>query len=200
MSVVSAPPHPTAAALVLGRRPHPSATALAGFLASAFLAADSWSRPGLLAAGWFVRGARRRWLGPLVSEVLASHHLAPTDAPRELTATVARCAAFTAAVAAAAGRGIPIDVAHHSVAPSRALRICAPLPRLDTLADLAALLELSSGELAWFADTGQWNRSARTGALHHYRSEWLVRAGRTPGCSKSPAVACAPCSARFCTT
>ncbi|TQL52894.1 RNA-directed DNA polymerase [Subtercola boreus] len=53
-----------------------------------------------------------------------------------------------------------------------------PLPR--TLPALAALLDVTAGELDWLADTGGWNRRAREGPLHHYRYEWRTRPGRVP--------------------
>ena len=48
------------------------------------------------------------------------------------------------------------------------------------------MLELTDGELDWFADARLWNRRARPGRLHHYRYEWRVRPGRTPRLLEAP--------------
>ncbi|TFD45695.1 RNA-directed DNA polymerase [Cryobacterium frigoriphilum] len=125
-------------------------------------------------------GARRRWLGPLASEILSSYPRAPTDAPRELAAHITGCTAFSNAVEEATSRGVPITIASYPLTPPQAGAVTSALPRLDTLGDLAALLGLTPGELDWFADTGHWNRRARPGVLHHYRYEWRARPGRTP--------------------
>ena len=173
-------PRTPRAALVLARRPQLSPAGLAATLADAFLSAPEWTHAHLVTAGASALGARRRWLGALVRHVLTNYPRPPSDAPRELTATVADSNALCDALAAAARRGVPIAVAHHPVDVTRAVRITAPLPPLDTLADLAALLGLSTGELDWFADTGHWNRRACATALQHYRYEWRERPDRTP--------------------
>ena len=180
MKAGSATPRPTPAALALGRRPHPSTQTLACTLATAFLGAETWSKPAMIDAGAHALGARRRWLGPLAAAILAGYPRAPTDAPRELAAHITGCSAFSNAVEAATSRGAPIAIAHHPVTSPRVRTAPAALPRLDTLGDLAARLQLTPGELDWFADTGHWNRRARPGPLHHYRYEWRARPGRTP--------------------
>ncbi|MFC5930199.1 RNA-directed DNA polymerase [Cryobacterium melibiosiphilum] len=184
MSAGAAVPRPTPAALVLARRPHPSTDALAATLAAALLGAKTWSKTEMIDAGAHVLGARRRWLGPLATEILSSYPRAPTDSPRELAAHIIDCAAFSNAIEAATSRGVPNIIAHYPLTPPltppQARAVTSALPRLDTLGDLAAFLTLTPGELDWFADTGQWNRTARPGALHHYRHEWRVRPGRTP--------------------
>lgn len=178
----SAGAHPTsststAGSRVLARAPHPSTAGLASALAHAFLAADSWSKPGLVAAGALTLGARRRWLGPLAADVLAAYHRPPGDAPRELARFIAQAPAFGAAVAGAAEKGVPIPVARY------ALGVVAQADPSGLPADvraLAELLGLTVGELEWFADTGHWNRRARPGPLRHYRYAWRTRTGRVP--------------------
>ena len=44
-----------------------------------------------------------------------------------------------------------------------------PVPRIDTVGDLAAWLELEPGELAWFADVRGLERVRRDERLRHYR-------------------------------
>ncbi|MBG6216134.1 hypothetical protein IWX75_000571 [Arthrobacter sp. CAN_A6] len=162
---------------VLARAPHPSTEGLASALAHAFLAADPWSKPGLIAAGAITLGARRRWLGPLAADVLKAYHRPPTDAPRELARFIAQAPAFGAAVARAAEKGAPIPVARYAVA-SAAAGASAGIPA--GVGALAQFLDLTVGELEWFADTGHWNRRARPGPLRHYRYAWRTRRGRVP--------------------
>lgn len=159
----------TQAATVLARTPRPTPQALATALAHAFLAAEGWSRGALMAAGADILGARRRWLGPLADDVLFSYRRPPAGSPRELAAVVLGNEAFGEAVAKAFARRKPIRLAHYALAP-------AP----DTLAGLATLLELDVGELEWFADPKQWNRTARSTRLQHYRYQWRTRPGRVP--------------------
>lgn len=161
------------------RSPHPSAPTLARAIGYGLLTAEPWERRALIEAASDVLGVRRRWLPGLVDEVLAVYHRAPHDSPRELAAVVARTGAFRGAVERAAERRVPIPIRHYPVTPASARPSTLPLPRLDTLADLADLLSLDIGELEWFADPGGWNRRAPE-RLQHYRYEWRARPGRTP--------------------
>jgi len=170
----------TAGARVLARHPHPSETTLATALAHAFLAADAWNRSAVIESAVSVLGVRRRWLGPLATEILRIYHRPPTDSPRELTSIIARCAPFLSAVDAAARRGVPIRIQRHRVVPTQAQTRDERVHLISTLAELSTLLDLSLGELDWFADTKKWNRRAAPGHLHHYRYEWRRRSGRVP--------------------
>ncbi len=170
----------TAATRVLARKPHPLPPAVAAALADAFLAADAWTTNQLLDAGAFVMGARRRWLVPLVSEVMSAFVRPPADAPRLLTSVILRSPDFREAVRKADERRSPLRIHHHVVGPSTSLDVGGVLPRIDGIPDLASLLDLEIGQLQWFADTKHWNRRARLGPLHHYRYEWHMRPGRVP--------------------
>lgn len=169
---------PTRAAAVLARTSRPTPDALAAALAHAFLSAEDWSKPALIAAGSGILGARRRWLGPLAAHVLSSYHRRPADAPRELAAVVLGSGAFREAVEKAARRRKPITLVHYAASPAQARD--ALIPRLDTLAELADTLGLTVGELEWFADARHWNRTARSTRLQHYRYQWRRRPGRVP--------------------
>ena len=170
----------SAAALVLARRPRPSASALATALGHAFLAADTWTAGGLVTSAARTLGARRRWLGPLVAEVLACYHRPPVDAPRELAAVIEAAETFRAAVARAEERRAPIRIAHYAVDPGAARAMPSSVPRIDGHSALAELLSLSPGDLDWFADTALWNRRGTSERLQHYRYEWRTRVGRVP--------------------
>lgn len=168
------------ASMVLARTPHPSPAAIATALSHAFLNATSWTAVDLTSAGATVLGARRRWLGPLVRTVLDSYRDRPDDAPRQLAASIAVSGPFRQAVAKARQQGRPLRIAvHHPGSPGiRAGN--HRIPVIAGLGQLAQYLDLSPGELDWFADTGHWNRLARPGPLHHYGYVWRPRPGRTP--------------------
>lgn len=167
-------------ARVLARTPHPRPSDVADALADAFLAAEEWSSRPLIEAGAYVLGARRRWLKPVVDDVMRSFVRAPVDAPRLLASRIGDAPAFHEAMRRARERGVAITIAHRLAVPARSRETAGPLPRIDDLAGLAALLDLSAGELDWFADNKQWNRRARPGPLHLYRYEWRARSGRVP--------------------
>lgn len=141
---------------------------LARALAGAFLV-GTWTRAGLVVSGREVVGARRAWLGPLAAQVLALYRDAPADRPRELARVVEALPAFGRA------RGRP--VARPSV-PTVMLTDPWHLPVLHTVDDLARLLGLTDGELAWYADVRLLARTAPREPLRHYRSTWLRTASR----------------------
>ncbi len=166
----------TPGSLALSRTPHPGSGAIALTLARAFLSAEEWSRDPLFVAGTSVLGARRRWLGPVVGDVLRRYHRPPVGAARELAAVVELSVPFQAALERAAKAGRPIQLARYlpEEQPSEAPG------GLDNLVALGRLLHLTAGELDWFADSRHWNGRARSERLRHYRYEWLARPGRTP--------------------
>lgn len=156
-------------------------------LAQAFLNAVAWERPALIAAGAQLLGARKRWLGPVATEVLAAYLRPPVDAPRELGTVILGCEPFARALAKATAQRKPIQLVHHELGPAQARENRAPrVPQIDTLAHLASLLHVSSGELEWFADPQHWNRKADS-RLRHYRYTWLRRPGRVPRLLEIPA-------------
>jgi len=173
-------PAPSAGTSTLARVPRPTPEDVASALAAGFLGAAHWDKPSLVAAGTDVLGARRRWLGPLATGLLVLYPRAPADAPRQLAASITLQASFSAAVDAAARRFSFIPLAHHPAVAATARPGSPTLPVLDGLSDLAELLEVTVGELQWFADTSLWNRRAGPGHLHHYRYEWRLRPGRAP--------------------
>lgn len=177
----------TPAAAVLKRTPRPSASAIAATLAQAFLNSPEWSQSGLIGAATHILGARRRWLGPLVSHVLVGYPRPPTDAPLELAARIRHAEPFAEALAKATQQRKPIRLANYVLAPAEARENKPPrTPRIDTLADLARLLQLTPGQLEWFADTQHWNRTAAR-KLQHYRYLWRARPGRLPRLLEVPA-------------
>ena len=183
MASPASTPFGTAALSVTARSSYAHSRAVATALAHAFLSADSWTKPALLTAGASVLGARRRWLGPLATVVLETFRSRPSDAPREVVEVVLGAPPFSRAIEVSIERDAPIRIIHHPTAPTES-RVTTDsggaAPRLDSLADLSALLDLTQGELDWFADPQLRNRRARPGRLHHYQYDWLRREGRTP--------------------
>ncbi|MHA7175963.1 reverse transcriptase family protein [Arthrobacter sp. Sr24] len=151
------------------------------------MASPQWTKPDLVDAGAHVLGARRRWLGPLVTFVLGAYLRPPLDAPRELAVMIGGSDALVEAIAKAARQRKPIVIAKYVLAPSVARdRRQTGVPAINTLGELAQRLQLGAGELEWFADPKHWNR---TGAhkLQHYRYEWRTRPGRLPRLLEIPA-------------
>ncbi|GAA5145553.1 hypothetical protein GCM10025768_02950 [Microbacterium pseudoresistens] len=165
---------------MLARTPHPLPRDVAAALGDAFLAAEAWERAALIDAGADVLGARRRWLGPLVRDVLTELARPPSDAPRLLVSVIVRSSAFLEAVRKAEERGSPLRIRHRVIAPSVSREPTGALPAIGDVTDLAALLEIDLGRLQWLADVKHWNRRARSPALQHYRYEWRRRPGRVP--------------------
>jgi len=170
----------TIASRVLARKPRALPSAVASALADAFLSADVWTTSELIGAGAFVMGARRRWLAPLVGDIMSALVRPPMDAPRLLTELILQSPAFGEAVRKADERRSPLRIHHHVVSPSTSRPTPGALASIDSIPDLADLLDLDIGRLQWLADTKQWNRRARPGPLHHYRYEWRPRPGRIP--------------------
>ncbi|OOB90082.1 reverse transcriptase family protein [Rathayibacter sp. VKM Ac-2630] len=141
--------------------------ALVEALVHAFLGAE-WTHDALRAAAADSLGARRRWLGPLVTRVLVAFPHPPVDAPRELGCCIA---------ALLPDRAQPV-VAHLAPVAASAASSSSPVPRIDGIADLAALLGLSVDALDGLADAGSWNRRAPEGRLQHYDHVWRERPGR----------------------
>jgi len=153
----------------IGRR----GEAVAAALADAFLAADAWRRPALVASGARVLGSRRRFLHPVVRAVIEGYPRPPVDRPRELAAFVAGTADFRAGILLARRRRRPVRIQERPVVPVRTARRPWRTPVVDDLGALAELLGLSIVELDWFADRRSINRYATDRALRHYWPTWV---------------------------
>ena len=152
--------------------------ALARGLGNAFLA-GAWEPAGMRERAAEVVGARRRWVGPVIRQVLAAYPRPPADRPRELAAFIASCEQVSQAVNAAPP-GRPARARRIPPAPTRmADRRPWPVPILDNERDLARLLDLDLDHLPWFADVRGMQGRAPAGPLHHYSYQWRVtRSGR----------------------
>ena len=128
---------------------------------AAVLLEGAWTPPRMLGRVSRLLGRPPPWARPLLSQLLEVYPQAPLDRPRELAATVA---ALPAAETAGAARPL-----WHPAAPTRMIRNPWHLPVLHELGDVAHLLALTPGELAWFSDPGHLARATSTPALLHYR-------------------------------
>lgn len=151
-------------------------TAVAAALAGAFLSGE-WTTEGLLSGGRAVLGRRPRWLRRTVTETLRIYPRPPTDRPRELASIVAGTAGFQSD--SAQRNRARLTSVHWPLVPTRMSPPRWPVARLDTLAELAALLELTPGQLDWYADTDSRQRRVTDGR-QLYRHAWLTRPGRAP--------------------
>lgn len=165
----------------------PPLTVVALALADAFLAADEWSPAALERAGLTALGEERAFVGLAVRAALEAYPRPPRDAPRELAAIVGGSSRLVALFAARADRR-PVRIATWTVEPVQA-RPAATRSRLvvDTVAELASALGVTTGRLLWLADTRGWNRRAGSASpLHHYGYAWIERPGRTPRLIEKP--------------
>jgi hypothetical protein len=155
---------------------------VAGTLAAAFLAGD-WEPSGMAQRAAATFGRRPRWLGGVVREMLATYRDRPGDRPRELAATIER----ELRRLDGAGRlpRPPRHVGVGLVTPAMG-RMRWPVPAIDMPADLAAMLDLHVGELAWLGDCRGLERRAADTRLQNYRYRWLPRAGAPPRLIEQP--------------
>ena len=105
---------------------------------------------------------KRVWLKRVAGEVLEAYHRPPRDRPRELAAFIATRLDGVRRPP----RVLREPIFHTEMAPSR-----WPVPRIDTVGDLAERLELDPGQLAWLADVkGLERRADREAAQLHLRA------------------------------
>ncbi len=132
------------------------------------LLAGAWERADMMRRVRVTLGRRRApvWLSELVVEVIAAYRDPPADRPRELAAYLQTVPAWDKAWGRRRDRWPRIVTL--TPTPTRAGEQRWPVTRLDDLADLARLLDVDQGELAWFADVRGWERTAAE-ALRHYR-------------------------------
>jgi hypothetical protein len=143
---------------------------LARALAAAFLDGD-WAADGLRARGRSALQPPPRWIDRAATHVLALYHRPPRDRPRELAAVLED---FIARRPARSRRHVRLARAFLPVPAT--VRAPWPVPRIDTLADLATFLAVGDGELAWLADVRGWERAADPRA-RNYTYAWVARPG-----------------------
>ena len=161
--------------------PRQTRTGVARALAAAFLAGE-WEHAAMVSRGAETLGRRPRWLGVVVDDARAAHPTRPADAPRALAAII-----DWSLLTLDEGGRLPkpprhVPAAHvvPEMGPAR-----WPVPAAATPADLAALLDLHPGELAWLADRRSLERGAAP-RVRNYRYRWLARPGGPPRLIERP--------------
>ncbi len=125
-----------------------------------------WRRPEMIRRTAVALGRDRapRWVGTLVGEVLDAYRDPPVDRPRELAALVRTTAGW-----ARAWTVVPQPrIVRWQPTPTAPVRRPHGVADLPDLAALARLLDLDTGELAWFADAHRLERTVPE-PLRHYR-------------------------------
>jgi hypothetical protein len=142
--------------------------ATASGLATALLAGP-WRRREMVRRVAVALGQARAgtWVGTMVGEVQTAYLRAPVDRPREL----ARFLRTTRGWDRGQEMTPPPRVVRRQPVPTALVRHRHPVADLADQAAVARLLDVDSGELAWFADARSLERTAAE-ALRHYR--WHV--------------------------
>jgi RNA-directed DNA polymerase len=125
-------------------------------LAAAFLGGE-WELEAMTKRAGRALG-RRVWHRRVAERTLLAYRDAPRDRPRELAAFISTLLEEVP---------LPPRLLHEPVFHTEMGRSRGPVPRIDTVGDLAERLELDAGQLAWLADTRGLERTA-TGKLRNY--------------------------------
>ena len=137
------------------------------------MVSGSWTRADLLLRTRVALGRQRPpgWLLTLVDDVLDAYRDRPDDRPRELAAYLLTRPAWVKAWAQRSRRPHIVELAP---VPSSEDRRRWPTTLIRDHADLARLLDIDQGELAWFADTRSLERTGGS-TLAHYRWHQLPK-------------------------
>lgn len=165
---------------------HDSAEHLSRGLSWGFLDAAEWTERALVDAGAETLGRRFRWLRQVVKPVVAAYRSAPADRPHELAAFLLASTPLRDHVGRAVQRGAPIRVRTLAFSPARMGAQRWPIPAVEDLVALAALLELPLDQLTWAADTKGLQRRTPPGPLHLYRYQWVSRPSAVPRLLEAP--------------
>lgn len=135
-----------------------------------------WQLQPLRARAQSALGCKPRWLTPLLRRVLKQFPQSPADLD-ELVDLIYEDELLHAAIARSK---TPIRI-HRWFFPQPVMIPVAgppaafPVPAIDSRADLAARLQLRTGELEWFADAKRLNQRAAKPRLRHYHYRWVVK-------------------------
>jgi hypothetical protein len=148
-------------------------------LAGAFLR-GLWREDAMVARAGQAFGHVPRWVRRVAREVLAAYARPPSDRPRELAAYIA------IVLEESDSRARPPHVRRPPLVHPRTVRAPWPVPRIDTVGDLAAFLDVDHGRLAWLVDARGLERVVDDERLRHYRYAWLPRAAGPPRVIERP--------------
>lgn len=145
---------------------------VAAGIATALLA-GTWTRPQMTRRVSRTLGLTQApdWVSDLSRTVAGSYRDKPADRPRELAAYLQTTPAWHRAWQQPGSRPhlIRLEPEHTRMGQRR-----WPVAELHDFTDLARLLNVDQGELAWFADVRGWERTA-VEPLRHYRWQVLPR-------------------------
>jgi RNA-directed DNA polymerase len=144
-------------------------------LAAAFLAGP-WEPVAMTRRGQKAVGQRRVWVRDLALAAVDAWPTPPSDRPRDLATFLASCPPLGASFKAAwqESEAAP-KVVHWYFVPTEMGEPRWHVPLLDTTRDLRQWLGLSVGELRWFADPRQLERSVNDERLRQYRYRWIPK-------------------------
>ncbi len=134
--------------------------------------AGPWTSAGLSQRVAVALGARRptTWVRALTAAALDAYRDAPSDRPLELAGYLQTLAVWDRGWQ----RRRRPRVVHWEPLPTVMVRRPWPVTPLDDLGDLMRLLDVDSGELAWFADVRSMERDCAP-PLRHYRWRTLPK-------------------------
>jgi hypothetical protein len=118
-------------------------------------------------------GKRYRWMPRLVGEVLEAYEHPPLDRSREVATWISLRPRFRAGTRRSSGQHPAIR--RWTPVKAEMGRTTWPVVPLATPAELAALLEVTVSELAWFADRRSIERTTTQESFRHYRYSWLAK-------------------------
>lgn len=143
-------------------------------LASAFLVSE-WTTKALRQQARLATGKSARWIPPLVRRLLTEH---PTKPNLDWMIYFLQYDKGIQRLCRAGS--LPVSTmffAPRTMTPPPAAAGDVQLPQLATDDALADWLEVSLGQLCWYADTAGWNRDHPAGPLRPYRYRWVAKPG-----------------------
>ena len=159
--------------------------ALANELTAAFLSAP-WTVEGVAESGAACLSRWPEWMTVLAMRVVAVHRAPPADRRPELFELV--LAFLEQHRPSQLGESPPaiLRLLHDRPLSSGTFVPDGPLPAIASVRELAELLELSDGQLAWLADVRGMERTVGSEQLRNYRYRLLPRPGDLPRVIEAP--------------
>lgn len=149
---------------------------LADELADAFLEGP-WNADEVAEAGAGRLDRWPSWMNALSLQVVAVYRTAPIERPSQLARLIE---SFLAGHLARAGESEPPRIVRLLVRERTSLHHAWPIAEVNSVAELAARLELSDGQLAWLADVRGLERTVAEAKLRNYRYRTLPRQNGLP--------------------
>lgn len=135
----------------------------------------------------FSSGVAPKWVGDLISEILARTTTEYPPSPGQLTRLILTSKTFEELRGRGALRTLEIRAVTLSpkFAPISAFR-CLGVPELATVGALTQWLDLPYSQVAWLADVEGYRAVAASELTHHYRHTWISRRSGPPRLIEAP--------------